>query len=84
MSVLKVLPALSIVGVAGLYRYLQLPQQDITKIQNMLYKDGKPVIFAHRAGQFEAPENTLVAIDTSFKNGAVSYTHLTLPTICSV
>jgi len=69
MSILKVLPALSLVGV-GLYKYFQLPQQDITKIQKLLYKDGKPVILAHRAGQFEAPENTLVAIDTSFRNGA--------------
>ena len=38
----------------------------------MLFKNGKPVVFAHRAGQFEAPENTLIAIETAHKNGATA------------
>ena len=59
-------------ALAGCYKYFQLPQQDGLKVHNMLFKEGKPVIFAHRAGQHEAPENTIVAIKTAFKNGALA------------
>lgn len=60
------------VTLAGCYKILQLPQQDTKKVHSMLFKEGKPVIFAHRAGQFEAPENTIIAINTAYKNGALA------------
>ena len=44
----------------------------------------KPMMIAHRGTTKNFPENTIEAYNESIKLGSVSYTHLTLPTICSV
>ena len=71
MNILKT-GAIVCVALTGCYKWFQLPQQDSSRVRKMLYKNGKPVIFAHRAGQYEAPENTIIAIETAFKNGALA------------
>ena len=40
----------------------------------------RPLIIAHRGASHLAPENTLTAFRLAKTLGAVSYTHLTLPT----
>jgi len=63
-------------GVIGLlsilYNYLKLPKSNQELLIQLLYKDGHPILIGHRAGGFEAPENTLVAIETAHKNGATA------------
>ena len=74
---MNMLLALSIVIfiVAIVYKIFKLEQHGIQKVRSFLYQnnqDGKemPLVIGHRAGQFEAPENTLIAIKTARKNGA--------------
>jgi len=54
-----------------LYNMLKIPKQDSHLLKHILYSDtGQPIIMAHRGGQYEAAENTLLAIETANKNGA--------------
>ena len=59
-----VLPV-TLAAVAFAYRLFRIPKHDVRKVKNMLYPGGKPLIIAHRAGASEAPENTLIAIETA-------------------
>lgn len=59
------------------YRALKLQRGDADAVKRFLYwkdKDGveKPIVIGHRAGQFEAAENTLIAIRTAHGNGATA------------
>jgi len=54
-----------------LYSVFKIQKQKLQHLHKLLYlEDGSPRIFGHRAGQFEAPENTLVAMETAAVNGA--------------
>ena len=58
-------------------------------VQGQVLRDGEPVGNAYvrlldRTGEFTAEVPTSATGHFRFFAGAVSYTHLTLPTICSV
>ena len=55
-----------------LYKFFTLRPQDTSLTKQLLFPSNKPIVIAHRAGKFEAPENTLVAIETAYKNGATA------------
>ena len=48
------------------------PENVNTLRKLLLLEDGQPRIFGHRGGQYEAPENTVLAIETAAKNGATA------------
>jgi len=61
----------SLTSLTVFYNILKLPKQNITALKKLLQLEhGQPRIFGHRAGQDEAPENTVIAIQTAAKNGA--------------
>ncbi|XP_065670829.1 glycerophosphodiester phosphodiesterase 1 isoform X2 [Hydra vulgaris] len=54
------------------YKVFKLPKQDLGRVKKLLFPNNTPVIIAHRAGKDQAPENTLLAIETAYKNGATA------------
>ena len=55
------------------YQLLKLPKQNVNTLRKLLLlEDGQPRIFGHRGGQYEAPENTVLSIETAAKNGATA------------
>lgn len=59
------------------YRLLKLQKHNMERVKDFLYikhenGDETPLIIGHRAGQYEAPENTLIAIKTAYRNGATA------------
>lgn len=73
MSLLNIytLP-LTVATLAVAYKFFKFPKQDVNGLRKMLFKDNQPIILGHRAGQFEAPENTGTAIKTAAQNGATA------------
>ena len=73
-SIVVVIVAITI---ALSYRLLKLQKHNIERVKEFLYikhenGDETPVVIGHRAGQYEAPENTLIAIKTAHRNGATA------------
>eukprot|EP00795_Rhopilema_esculentum_P008971 gene8971-16612_t len=59
------------------YRFLKLKKHSLEKVKSFLYnKDSQgneaPIVIGHRGGQYEAPENTLIAIKTAKRNGSTA------------
>ena len=59
------------------YKFLKLKKHSLEKVKSFLYnKDSQgnetPIVIGHRGGQYEAPENTLIAIKTAKRNGATA------------
>jgi len=52
------------------YNFLKLKKQDVNIVKQILYRNNSPLVMAHRAGQFEGPENTLIAARNAVNNGA--------------
>ena len=63
---------LTVVTLAVVYKIFKLPKQDVSLLRRILFRDNKPIVFGHRSGYFEAPENTCLAIETAWKNGATA------------
>ena len=57
---------------AVIYKALKFPKQDLNRVKKFLFPNNKPIVIAHRAGKDQAPENTLLAIETAYKNGATA------------
>jgi len=74
MNVWHIFIILPVVIVAGafLVSVFTVSQSSKTLVKSLLFKNGEPIVIAHRAGEFEAPENTLIAIETAAKNGATA------------
>ncbi|XP_002168220.2 glycerophosphodiester phosphodiesterase 1 [Hydra vulgaris] len=62
------LPVIAILS----YNHFKLPKQSIEQTKKILFRNNKAIIIGHRGGQFEAPENTLIAIKTAYKNGGTA------------
>jgi len=73
MSLLNIytLP-ITIATLAVAYKYFKFPKQDVQVLRKMLFKGNEPIVLGHRAGQFEAPENTGIAIKIASRNGATA------------
>ena len=59
------------------YKILKLEKHSIVRVRDFLYpksSNGKetPLVIGHRGGQYEAPENTLIAIRVAKSNGAAA------------
>ncbi|XP_057291670.1 glycerophosphodiester phosphodiesterase 1-like [Hydractinia symbiolongicarpus] len=72
MSFIAYFGVVPIITIAIVYKFFKLPKQDLSLIQSMVFRDNKPIIIGHRGGGFEGPENTLIAIENSYKNGATA------------
>ena len=69
--------SISVFVLAISYKVLKLEKHNIAKVRGFLCpksSNGKeaPLVIGHRGGQYEAPENTLIAIRVAKSNGAAA------------